>query len=189
MQARQDAEAIVGIAGNWDAVAAESPELMRALPWTYLENETALVQGLHVFGSPLALPFGAFPFMASEERLAEVWATIEDDVDLLVIHGPAYGLGDTTEDGRHAGSRSLLDRLDELPQLQALVCGHIHEAAGQGEHGNVRWFNAAMVQREGPLWFELTPRQIKRTPGLMKGQITIKPGADEVPEGFEPFVE
>lgn len=31
------------------------------------------------------------------------------------------------------------------------------------------------------------PPKAKRKPGLMKGQIVIKPGFDDIPEGFEIF--
>lgn len=33
------------------------------------------------------------------------------------------------------------------------------------------------------------PAKMKRKPGLMKGQIVIKPGFDGIPEGFEIFAE
>lgn len=148
---RQSSKEILGVAGNWDFIAAEDRELMRSLSWTYLENENTEILGLRVFGSPLSLPYGVFPFTASEELLAQLWRSIAEDVNLLVIHGPAYGLGDLTAAGTHAGSRSLLKRLDELPQLQALVCGHIHEAAGRGEHGHIRWFNVAIAEQDEPL--------------------------------------
>ena len=32
-----------------------------------------------------------------------------------------------------------------------------------------------------------TPSKVVRTPGLLAGQITIKPGFDELPPGFELF--
>jgi prevent-host-death family protein len=31
--------------------------------------------------------------------------------------------------------------------------------------------------------------KVKRVPGRLKGQIVIKPGFDEIPEGFEVFFE
>lgn len=34
-----------------------------------------------------------------------------------------------------------------------------------------------------------TPAKKTRTPGLLKGKITIKPGFDDLPEGFEVFAE
>jgi Icc-related predicted phosphoesterase len=143
---RVDTGAIVGVAGNCDLAAAEDPALMRSLPWVYLENEAATVAGLRVYGSPLALPFGNWPFMAPEAELERTWAGIPDETELLVVHGPPYGLGDQVYRGDHVGSPSLRERMDTLPSLRALVCGHIHEAHSRGRVGAVEWVNAALVE-------------------------------------------
>ena len=143
---RQEADAIVGIAGNCDLAAADDPALLPSLPWLYLENEPAEVCGLRVYGSPLALPFGRWPFMAPEEELVPVWATIPDDTELLVVHGPPHGLGDQIYSGAHVGSPSLRERISELPRLRAAVWGHIHEAHARGHVGEVEWVNAAIVE-------------------------------------------
>lgn len=143
---RQEAGAIVGIAGNCDLAAADDPTLLPSLPWLYLENEPAEACGLRVWGSPLALPFGSWPFMAPEEELEPVWATIPDDTELLVVHGPPHGLGDEIYSGAHVGSPSLRQRLESLPNLRAAVWGHIHEAHGRGRVGAAEWVNAAIVE-------------------------------------------
>ena len=143
---RQQAAAVVAVAGNCDLLARDDPTFVRSLPWLYLENEAAAVAGLCVWGSPLALPFGRWPFMAPEEELAPQWATIPDDTELLVVHGPPYGLGDRIYSGSHVGSTSLRERLESLPRLRAIVWGHIHEAHGRGRVGEVEWVNAAIVE-------------------------------------------
>jgi Icc-related predicted phosphoesterase len=161
--ARVDAAAIVGVAGNCDLAAADDPELMRSLPWTYLENEAAQVDGLRVYGSPLSLPFGSWPFMAPDDELERVWSEIPTETELLVVHGPAYGLGDVAYSGAHVGSRSLRKRLESLPALRAFVCGHIHEAHGRGRVGNVEWVNAALIEDWQP---EHEPELLRvRAPG------------------------
>lgn len=152
---RQPAAEIVGIAGNCDIDFADDPGLPRSLPWRYLEDEAAEVAGLQVFGSPLSLPFGPWPFMEPEERLAEVWASIPEETELLVVHGPPHGLGDRASSGVDAGSHSLTARLAELPQLRAVVFGHIHEARGRGRVGGVDWVNAAAAAGEEPFLLDL----------------------------------
>ncbi|MBX5474087.1 MAG: metallophosphoesterase family protein [Thermoleophilia bacterium] len=154
---RQEAP-VVAVAGNCDLVAAADPELVRSLRWTYLEDEAAEVLGRTVFGSPLALPFGSWPFMASEERLAEVWARIPEATELLVVHGPPHGLGDRAASGAHAGSVTLRKRIDALPSLRAVVFGHIHEARGRGRVGGYEWVNAAVAGRDeaAPTLLELS---------------------------------
>jgi len=123
------ANAIVGIAGNHDFVE-DDDDLMRSLPWTYLRDETAEIDGLVVHGSPWTPTFGSWAFMRPDQELADHWATIPDDVELLLTHGPPRGFGDRTRSGEAAGSETLARRVPELPNLRLGVFGHIHEEGG-----------------------------------------------------------
>lgn len=127
---RQPAETIVGVAGNHDYLALEDPAAVRDLPWIYLQDEGCVVDGLKVWGSPWAKEFGHWAFMRKDDALAERWTLIPDDTEILVVHGPAYGILDRVWSGTNEGSRTLLARIRELPRLKLLVTGHIHEAYG-----------------------------------------------------------
>ncbi len=127
---RQPARTIVGIAGNHDFVARNWPSIFRSFPWVYLDNDGATAAGLKFWGSAWTPRFGPWAFMDEDENLAEAWARIPDDVDVLVTHGPAYGFLDRTADGARAGSITLRRRLLELAALKLHVCGHIHDAYG-----------------------------------------------------------
>jgi Icc-related predicted phosphoesterase len=127
---RQPAGAIVGIAGNHDFVARNWPSVFRSFPWIYLDNETTTVAGLKIWGSAWTPWFGSWAFMADDEELAELWRQIPNDVDMLLTHGPMYGLLDKTGYGAMAGSLSLRRRVLELERLQLHACGHIHGAHG-----------------------------------------------------------
>lgn len=129
----QPAKQIVGIAGNHDFIAESDHgrAIVRALPWLYLEDEGAeVVDGVKVWGSPWSTMFGSWAFMLPDDQLAERWALIPDDTEILVVHGPAKGILDKVYDGRHEGSVSLRERLRQLPHLRLLATGHIHEAYG-----------------------------------------------------------
>jgi Icc-related predicted phosphoesterase len=125
-----DAGTVVGIAGNHDFVAQSDPELMRALPWTYLVDETVEAAGLRVHGSPWTPTFMDWAFMRDEDDLASVWAAIPDDVEVLVTHGPPFGYGDLAVHGVNCGSTTLVERLPQLERLGLHVFGHIHEGGG-----------------------------------------------------------
>ena len=125
-----DAREIVGIAGNHDFVAQADPDLMRALPWTYLFDESVEIGGIRIHGSPWTTTFMQWAFMRDEEDLVETWALIPDDVGVLVTHGPPYGQGDLAVHGLHVGSTTLADRRSRLERLRLHVFGHIHEAGG-----------------------------------------------------------
>lgn len=136
------ARSIVAVAGNHDWIAQERPIQMKSLPWTYLCNETAFVQGLNIWGSPFSSSFGEFS--VHEHELARLFRTIPDSTDVVVTHCPAYGRGDLMYD-EHVGSRSLRTRVDELDKLRLHACGHIHEGRGSGplSNGIGWWINGA----------------------------------------------
>ena len=80
--------------------------------------------------------------MKDDLELADIWETIPEDTDIVITHGPAYGLGDKVLNPQyglspHVGSQSLRKKLATLPNLKLHVCGHIHEASGLYIHDYV----------------------------------------------------
>jgi Icc-related predicted phosphoesterase len=129
---RQPAAEVAAIAGNHDYVALKRPELLRELErWRYLENESATIAGLQIAGSPWSLTFGIWPLQGPEEELDAIWRAIPDETQIVLVHGPPYGYCDVTARGLHGGSKTLLERLLDLPQLKLVCTGHIHESHGQ----------------------------------------------------------
>jgi hypothetical protein len=96
-------------------------------------------EGLKIWGSPWTLRFeGMNPHcmaftVDTEEELAEKWAMIPDDVDILVTHSPPKGMLDKTIDGTPAGSQSLTNKIHRLQPLLH-VFGHIHESYGKEDY-------------------------------------------------------
>jgi Icc-related predicted phosphoesterase len=96
---------------------------------------------LKIWGSPWTKRFpGMNPkcmafTVETEEELAEKWAMIPEDIDILVTHGPAFSYLDKTIDGNCVGSPSLRLRLRRLyllgTRIKLHVHGHIHEAYGE----------------------------------------------------------
>jgi Icc-related predicted phosphoesterase len=88
---------------------------------------------LKIWGSPWTPLFdGVDPrctaFMLPEAELEAKFALIPDDVDILVTHGPPFGILDWNAKGRLCGSQSLFERARSLKSLKLHVFGHIHEA-------------------------------------------------------------
>jgi Icc-related predicted phosphoesterase len=125
--ADQPAHRIVGVAGNHD-FALEKFSFPN-LPWTYLQNKSTEVEGLKVWGTPLSGKFGKWAFMRDESDLQQTYVAIPGDVDIVISHGPPKWYGDQCQNGYHAGSPSLYQRLCELEPLLTVV-GHIHESRG-----------------------------------------------------------
>lgn len=100
-----------------------------------LVEQVIKIGGIKIYGSPWSLPYMRWAWMAPERTLAKIYQDIPKDVDVIVSHAPPYGWGDMNSKGEHWGSRRLRFRMEALPNLKLLVCGHIHE--GYGRYGIV----------------------------------------------------
>jgi len=106
----------------------------------YLCDSGTEFNGLKIWGSPWTLTFeGINPkckafTVETEQELADKWASIPDDIDILITHSPPFDiLDELIEEGKHAGSTALGHVLMRVrPKLH--VFGHIHEAYGQTEY-------------------------------------------------------
>lgn len=124
----------VVIAGNHDNnMFSDGIDCLRACQ--YLCDSGTEFEGLKIWGSPWTLKFQAqnphaMAFTVdTEEELAEKWAIIPDDIDILVTHSPALGYYDRLSNGKCVGSPSLTGKIGKIePMLH--VCGHIHECGG-----------------------------------------------------------
>ncbi len=103
----------------------------------YLCDSGTEFEGLKIWGSPWTKTFpGMNPrckafTVDTEEELAEKWALIPDDVDILVTHSPLLAVLDVTAGGKSEGSLSLCAKVGGLRSLKLHVFGHIHEGYGQ----------------------------------------------------------
>ncbi|CAK8990816.1 unnamed protein product [Durusdinium trenchii] len=135
------------ICGNMDQrLESQANKAARAkfLPAaTYLEDEALEVEGLKIYASPFTPKFcGAFQ-LENEAAAVAKWSEIPDQLDVLVTHGPPYGILDTVKRDIHAGCPELLKRVQQVaPQFHFF--GHIHEDGGKQEtHGETTFVNAA----------------------------------------------
>jgi Icc-related predicted phosphoesterase len=133
--AKQDAKYKVLICGNHDTAGQTYPDLVKTtcakLGITYLNEESATIMGLKIFGTPWSIRFGPWAFMADRDGLflKEKWDKIPSDTDILLVHGPMYGYGDANTSGFLCGCKMLLERVRQIkPKL--VINGHIHEKYG-----------------------------------------------------------
>ena len=127
------------IAGNHDTRACEEnykgPLGVMKDSFTYLCDSGTEFEGFKIWGSPWTETFdGMNPLCKgftkdTDEELAEKWALIPDDVDILVTHSPSEGVLDDV-DGRCCGSPSLIKPMIKSG-CRLHVFGHIHEAYGK----------------------------------------------------------
>jgi Icc-related predicted phosphoesterase len=107
--------------------------------------------GLKIWGSPVtALYGGAFGLSSPTDR-ARIYAKIPDDVNVLITHGPPYGILDRSPGSLyHAGCPQLLEAVKRL-KVRMHVFGHAHDAHGIADTKNTLFVNAALQGPDGDL--------------------------------------
>jgi len=137
----------VVIAGNHDFLFEQAPEQARALLTNvhYIEDEMIEIEGIKIWGSPITPKFLRYAFNRKRgEEIRAYWQQIPEETDILITHGPPYGVLDRTFFGRRVGCKDLTA---ELPRIQPKLhlFGHIHEARGKVNQDNITFVNASML--------------------------------------------
>lgn len=117
-------------------------------------NNEALVDGVRFWGFPWVPQFYDWNWMCGPaERREHLKPAVElmesAELDVLVAHGPMYGVLDRNADGERCGSRVLRETLQTVKRApRALLHGHIHESHGlQAWSRGMLVSNAATTQR------------------------------------------
>lgn len=157
---QRDYETKVLIAGNHDWGFETDPDRFSDMASLYgvtlLNDSGTEYRGIKIWGSPVQPEFHGWAFNRARTKEEVVttghsfigphWQAIPDDVDIIVTHGPAYGILDQTRLGP-AGCRLLLDRISEVkPALH--VCGHIHSGRGIMNSPDTVFINASSLDEQ-----------------------------------------
>ena len=113
-----------------------------------LLNQALVLDGVHFFGSPWTPPFMQWHFMATEQRLAALYEDMPAVVDVLITHGPPWGILDPGWEAAHAGSTSLREAVNAR-SVEHHVFGHLHQAGGlMLERKHTTFYNVAACDEE-----------------------------------------
>lgn len=162
---------VVMIAGNHDWVFQLRNEDARKIvamhPKTiYLQDEGATVEGLKFWGSPHQPEFCDWAFNEPRDgkALAQAWSQIPEGLDVLVTHGPPFGIMDSspTVNCHEVGCRLLLERIQAVKPRWS-VFGHIHGAYGRKKIGETEFLNVSLCDEryepvQTPQVIEVEPR-------------------------------
>lgn len=110
----------------------------------YLMDSGIEIEGIKFWGSPWQPFFCNWAFnLPRGAPLAKVWAKIPSDTDVLITHGPPYGILDRIYNGDHVGCEELRAALTRIrPKIH--VFGHIHEDYGVQEQDGTTFINASL---------------------------------------------
>lgn len=139
----------VFISGNHDFFfeQSESKEVRRIIPEgiIYLNDSGIEINGVKFWGSPITPWFHSWAF--NRHRGAEIkqhWDLIPDNIDVLITHGPPFGVLDETAYGKRVGCEELLLRVYHVKPRYHLF-GHIHESYGSFTKGEITFINASVL--------------------------------------------
>lgn len=124
-----------------------------------LNDSGIVIQDKLFWGSPITPWYFDWAFNRNRgDDILRHWNLIPSNTDVLVTHGPCYGILDLTLDGRNVGCNDLLNAVKRIRPI-AHICGHIHEAYGcmhkEFKKGKERYFvkfaNAALCDTRNNL--------------------------------------
>jgi Icc-related predicted phosphoesterase len=147
-------KAIVVTPGNHDLGSERNPSLFKGLIQNathYLVNEPATILGLNFWASPMTPTFFDWAWMADRgEPIKRYWDMIPSNTDVLVTHGPPFGILDQCPDMNDrsklvsVGCEELLKAVQRIkPRLH--IFGHIHEGHGQVTIEGTTFINASIM--------------------------------------------
>ena len=139
------------IAGNHDfclekaETKKEAEEIFKSVGVHYLNDSGIEINGLNFWGSPVQPAFANFAFNRKRgQEIKKHWDLIPPGTDILVTHGPPFGVLDTTRSGESVGCKELMKKVKEVsPRVHAF--GHIHEGYGELSKDQTHFINASSV--------------------------------------------
>lgn len=158
----QDFEHKILICGNHELEVSGQTEYMEHVAESFgielIHNRVIEINGVSFYGEPRSQEFFDWGWMYARGYAAtKVWDKLPS-VDVLVTHGPPYGIADnvprrmdtyTGKLSENAGCPELRKRLEYQTKIPLVVCGHIHEGYGihQTTFGTTV-VNAAIMDRQ-----------------------------------------
>ena len=140
------------IAGNHDFFfdGETDKDLSRIIPEgiIYLNDSGITIEGIRIWGSPITPWLYDTAFNRNPgKNIAKHWKKIPPDTNILITHGPPYGILDKNRAQFSAGCKSLKRAVRKIaPVLH--IFGHIHESYGQMQKGSTTYINACIVEQD-----------------------------------------
>lgn len=160
---KQDFIHKIFVAGNHDWFCETNPGLTKMMCQErgihYLENSGLIIKSMtdpsiniRFWGSPVQPRFNDWAFNKDRgEEIKRYWDMIPAGIDILITHGPPYGILDLVHDceGKkeqmiHVGCQDLLKRVKALkPRVH--IFGHIHSNNGEFHEDGTSFYNVAIL--------------------------------------------
>lgn len=111
----------------------------------YLEDSSVCIEGINFYGSPVTPFFYDWAFNCERgEKIKQYWDKIPENTDVLITHGPPFGILDKTTTGEIVGCEELAKAVNRI-QPKVHIFGHIHEEYGMIAKGETTYINASLL--------------------------------------------
>ncbi len=104
-------------------------DLIESRKITLLLDRRVVIEGISFWGSPWTPRYGNWAWMVDRGTINRKWDRIPEDVDVLITHGPPYGVLDATYNHHNkvelVGCSALAKRVAKL-NLKLMLFGHVH---------------------------------------------------------------
>lgn len=133
------------VPGNHDIAVEQNYayliEIMKSKGVTLLADREVDIEGVKIFGCPWTPEFFDWAFMKTRKKLEQYWSLCDSHPDILISHGPPYGILDVVDDENVgcAGLRRFVMR--RRPKHHFF--GHIHCSKGSLHHHKTKFHNVA----------------------------------------------
>jgi Icc-related predicted phosphoesterase len=121
----------------------------------YLENSMTEIDGYKIYGSPVSPEFFHWEWNRKRgKEIAREWSKIPENTNILITHGPPYGILDLAPRGidkySHEGCEDLLNRIGQLKDLKLWAGGHIHRDNNEPpiEINGIKFCNASVLNNK-----------------------------------------
>lgn len=153
--ARQPHANKIFIGGNHDTYLEKHPDKVVAVAaennLVYLNDSGVQINGVTFWGSPITPRFHDWSFMRDEDEIGEHWQLIPEDTQVLITHGPVWGVLDEVRRSEtfveHTGCKVLEMRVSLLKPAYHLF-GHIHECYGMHSTEHTQFLNVSTMNEQ-----------------------------------------
>lgn len=137
----------VWTAGNHDRLIEMLPSLASMVGPEYLCDSGITIEGIRFWGSPYTPWFNNWAFNEHKDNMWRHWDLIPADTDILITHGPAYGIRDSlyivNSGQEHLGDQHLLEVVYRV-RPKHHIFGHIHFGFGLHKESGMEFHNVSV---------------------------------------------
>ncbi|MBX7226852.1 MAG: metallophosphoesterase [Chitinophagales bacterium] len=137
------------IAGNHDFFFEQDNEkyIQKNIPDNiiYLNDSGCEIESIKIYGSPITPEFYDWAFNRKRGKdIKKHWDKIPSDTDILITHGPPFGILDANKNQQKTGCEDLLNTVQKIKPKYHLF-GHIHEAYGIQQTKETSFLNVSIL--------------------------------------------